>query len=172
MNDITVCVCVCVCPWSVLHSCKTFVYLILLCKQHKLLPDKMLFCLTHTHTHRRIQRAQSKWSINNDLWDEGGMSEVGCEIFSSHSTFKTDLEVHRFATAAAGYTHTDALYHPGDWSVHVSLSNTGLDHMLPLHYSKCHQFLHKFNHPCLAPCRLCRFGGKMSKLMQETNSHK
>ena len=28
----------------------------------------------------------------------GGMSEVGCEIFSSHSIFKADLEVHGSAT--------------------------------------------------------------------------
>lgn len=46
---------------------------------------------------------------------------------------------------AAGYTHTDALYHPGDRSVRVSLSNTGWAwsagaHMLPLLYRQCHQF--------------------------------
>lgn len=171
MNYITVCVCVCVWGGSVPDQCcilLTSVYLMPLCKQHKLLLDKMLFCLTH----RRVQQSQTKWSINNDLWDEEG--NVRSRMWNIQQSFHIQGWLRgSWIRYTAGYTHTDALYHPGDRSVHVSLSNTGWwgwewgAHML-LHYGQRHQFSRKSNHPCLARCRLFRFWGKIGKSKTHT----
>lgn len=105
----------------------------------------------------------------------GGMSEVRCEILTSHSIFNRGR--HRGAWicyTAPHYTHTDALCHPGDRSMHASLSNIGLGGRLIcfplfLNFGQHHQFLRKFNHPCPPSCRLCKFGGKMGKMHKNTH---
>lgn len=87
------------------------------------------------------------------------MSEVGCEIFSSHSIFKAELEVHGFATLQQ-VIHT--LMHSITLEIEACMLACqtlagGKAHMLPLYYSQRHQFLYKSNHPCRALCRLCSF---------------
>lgn len=80
------------------------------------------------------------------------MSKVGCEIFSSHSIFKADLEAHGSATQQQ-VIHT--LMHSITLEIEACMFACqtlagGKAHMLPLHYRQRHHFLRKSNHPCPA----------------------
>lgn len=77
------------------------------------------------------------------------MSEVGCEIFSSHSIFKANIELHG-STAQHRVIHT--LMHSITQEIKACMLACqtlagGNTHML--HYMTCHQFLYNSNYPGL-----------------------
>lgn len=92
---------------------------------------------------------------------EGG-SEVGCEIFSSHSIFEADLELLGLATQRQ-------VIHTPMHSITLEIEACMLACQTLAVGERlicCHCIIgsvitfYTYNHPCLARCRLCTLGAK------------